>query len=491
LEKVTDWNSKETEFSYDPDSDLTSTVFPSESKDEDTYAYNDADQMSEVKMLKGTETLASLVYTRDDDGQVKGATSTGLPGEEKPVYEYDVNNRLTKGATVAYEYDAANNPTKIGTGTYKYNAGDELETGPSLTYTYDEMGERTKTKPTTGPATTYGYDQAGELTSVERPKEGEVAEIKDAYAYDGNGLRATQTISGTTTYMVWDVTESLPLLLSDGTNSYIYGPGGLPIEQISSGGTVTYLHHDQQGSTRLLTGTTGTVTGKCSYSAYGTPTCEGTATTPLEFDGEYTSSDTGLIYMRARVYDPATAQFLTRDPLAAISGEPYSYAGDNPLNASDPTGLIFGIPGTPSWEEVGEGIAGWGDTITFGATKWAREQLGDENVNTCSTAYQAGGYTGLATAALIPGEDEAELPEDGSQLGHIFRSAEGHLAEDTPENRQLLTSTANNADNYVGTNEYGNQIYAQRQSNGSEIWVEVRNGTIQNGGVNTAPRYNP
>jgi YD repeat-containing protein len=204
------------------DSELVKTVFPSETKDEDTYAYNDADQMSEVKMLKSTETLASLVYTRDNDGQVKGATSTGLPGEEKPAYEYDENNRLTKGAGVAYEYDAANNPTKIGTGTYKYNSGDELETGPSLTYTYNEEGQRTKAKPSSGPATTYGYNQAGELTSVERPKEGEITEIKDTYAYDDNGLRASQTISGTTTYMVWDMTEELPLLLSDGTNSYIW-----------------------------------------------------------------------------------------------------------------------------------------------------------------------------------------------------------------------------------------------------------------------------
>ena len=104
-----------------------------------------------------------------------------------------------------------------------------------------------------------------------------------------------------------------------------------------------YLHHDQAGSTLLLTGSTGKTEGSYSYSAYGTPEHTGTATTPLGFDGEYTSPDTGLIYMRARVYDPATAQFLTRDPLAAISGEPYSYAGDNPVNESDPTGLLFEI----------------------------------------------------------------------------------------------------------------------------------------------------
>jgi RHS repeat-associated protein len=297
--------------------------------------------MSEVRMLKGTETLASLAFTRDKDGHVKTVTSKGLPGEEKPTDEYDSNSRLTKGAGIAYEYDSANNPTKIGAGSYKYNSGDELETGPSLSYTYDELGERTKTKPTTGPPTTYGYDQASDVTSVERPKEGEVAEIKDSYTYNGDGLRVSQTISGTTTYMAWDTAEELPLLLSDGTNSYIYGPGGLPIEQIniSTGGT-TYLHHDQQGSTRLLTGSAGTVTGKCTYGAYGTATCEGTTTTPLGYDGQYTSSDTGLIYLRARVYDPATAQFLSVDPDVASTGEPYSYGGDDPVNSSDPTGMI-------------------------------------------------------------------------------------------------------------------------------------------------------
>jgi len=347
LEKVTDWNSKATKFSYNQDSDLGKTTFPSETKDEDTYAYNHADQMSEVKMKRSSETLASLVYTRDNDGQVKTTTSKGLPGEEKPSYEYDANSRLTKGAGVAYEYDAANNPTKLGTGTYKYNSGNELETGPSLTYSYNEEGQRTKTTPATGPAASYGYDQAGNLTSVERPKEGEVAEIKDSYAYNGDGLRVSQTISGGTSYLVWDTAEELPLLLSDGTNSYIYGPGGLPIEQISSGGTTSYLHHDQQGSTRLLTGSTGTVTGKCTYGAYGVPTCEGATTTPLGYDAQYTSSDTGLIYLRARTYDPATAQFISVDPEVKQTRTPYSYAGDDPIDRADPMGKD-----SPTAEEI-------------------------------------------------------------------------------------------------------------------------------------------
>ena len=107
------------------------------------------------------------------------------------------------------------------------------------------------------------------------------------------------------------------------TKMYVYGPHETTIEQINnSAGAVTYLHHDQAGSTRLITGSTGKVEGKCSYSAYGTPTCEGSATPRFGYDGQYTNSDTGLIYMRARVYDPATAQFLSRDPLAARPARP-------------------------------------------------------------------------------------------------------------------------------------------------------------------------
>ena len=89
LEKVTDWLEHTTKFAYNPDSGPQTTTFPSGTGEEDTYAYNNADQMTEAKMLKGTETLASLVYSRDADGQVKTTTAKGLPGEEETSYTYD------------------------------------------------------------------------------------------------------------------------------------------------------------------------------------------------------------------------------------------------------------------------------------------------------------------------------------------------------------------------------------------------------------------
>jgi RHS repeat-associated protein len=475
LASVTDWLGNTTSFTYDPDSNLTSTIFPEATHETDEYRYDSAGEPTDTSFDNASGTLASLQYERNSEGQVDLATSSGLAGEETTQYAYDQDSRLTKAGSTAYEYDADGNPTKDGASTNAYDAADQLETSSTASYAYNEVGERnTTTTPTAGPATTYGYDQAGDLTSVTRPKESEIPAIEDSYGYNGEGLRTSETVSGSTAYLTWDLAEPLPLLLSDGADSFIYGPGGIPVEQINNTtGTATYLHHDQAGSTRLLTGSTGKTEGSYSYSPYGTPEHTGTATTPLGYDGEYTSSDTGLIYLRAREYDPATGQFLTRDPLAAISGAPYSYAGDNPLNRSDPTGLLpFGIK-LPSWEEAGEAVAGWGDTITFGLTKKIREGIGDENVDTCSGAYQSGGVAGLVTGALIPGEDDAEAGELG-----VEGVDEGADVGSTPEGRPF-------------TQHYGLETGPERNIPGSVVDQTINENPGVPGRNGTTVYYDP
>jgi hypothetical protein len=79
------------------------------------------------------------------------------------------------------------------------------------------------------------------------------------------------------------------------------------------------------------------------------------------------------------------------------------------------------------------------------------------------------------------------LPENPSQLGHIFRDAPGHLP-DTIANRQLLLDTATNPANSFGVNRFGNEVFVSTRADGSQVWVETRNGIIQNGGVNNPPR---
>ena len=334
LSSISDWLGNTTSFAYDPDTNIKTATFPTATGNVDTSTYDNADQLAGTTFAQAGNTLASLNYQRDSDGQITQASSSGL-NDPTHSYTYNTLNQLSADNTNSYSYDNADNPTTLaGASGYTYDAANQLASSPTASYSYNSLGQRTTTTPTSGTATNYGYDEAGRLTSV-------TAATNATYTYDGDGLRATRTTGGSTSYFAWDRTSSLPLLLSDGTNSYIYGPRNLPIEQIDSSGNATYYHHDQLGSTRLLTNSTGNTAATFDYNAFGNLTSStGSATTPLGYAGQYTDPETGLQYDQARYYDPQTGQFISRDPLEAQTWQPYSYAVDNPVNWSDPTGEI-------------------------------------------------------------------------------------------------------------------------------------------------------
>jgi RHS repeat-associated protein len=68
------------------------------------------------------------------------------------------------------------------------------------------------------------------------------------------------------------------------------------------------------------------------------------------FTGEQHDADSELYYLRARYYDPESGRFLSRDPLPG--GQPYAYAGGNPINRVDPSGLTWSS--TIGWDIVDE-----------------------------------------------------------------------------------------------------------------------------------------
>ena len=334
LEKVTDWLGKETTFSYNRDSQAKTITFPAATSNVDEFAYNRAGEMTSVSMKKGAAVLASMTYTRDSLGRVEKSVDTGFSEEAERNYEYDSADRLTKSNGTLFEYDAANNVKKISPTTYTYDKADQIATASNATLEYNNVGERVKSTPTGGSATTFSYDQASNLTKNVS------GGVENTFKYDGTGLRSTETRGASTYPMVWDSTSGLPLLLRRGADYYVYGPGGLVISRITSG-TAAYHHHDQLGSTRILTNSSGEVTGTYRYGPNGALWKQTGTGTQMGFAGQFRmGSENQLIYLRARTYDPVTAQFLTPDPLAAISGETYAYAAANPVNAVDPLGLI-------------------------------------------------------------------------------------------------------------------------------------------------------
>jgi RHS repeat-associated protein len=288
-------------------------------------------------------------------------------------------------------------------------------------------------------------------------------------------------------------------MLEDGATSYLYGPEGTPIEQITAAGQTRYYHHDQLGSSRALTDEDGEPIATYTYTPYGTlKASSGSATNPFGYAGQYTDA-TGLQYLRARYYDPATAQFLTRDPLHAETGAPYGYASGDSVDNSDPGGLF-------SLQDASDALAGFGDALTAGGTKAIRQAIGSDGTDYCSGAYEAGkigGYVAGATvgaaagARAIAAARAAAAAEEAADAGvafrenvaHIFRNAPGHLAEDTEANRALLQSAVT-PENAVGTRAGGAiTVYRQLLPDGRQVWVQVRNGhEITNGGVNTIPR---
>jgi RHS repeat-associated protein len=137
----------------------------------------------------------------------------------------------------------------------------------------------------------------------------------------------------------WDTNGSLPLVLSDGTNDYIYGPGTTPVEEVSlSNSTPTYMTYTASDSIWLTTNGVGGETGFWGYDAFGN-LAFGTPSSPFGYAGQYLDPSTGLSNMRARWYEPQTGNFTTRDPAFASTDTAYDYAEGDPVDVSDPSGL--------------------------------------------------------------------------------------------------------------------------------------------------------
>jgi RHS repeat-associated protein len=257
-------------------------------------------------------------------------------------------------------------------------------------FTYNARGDRTAQSTAGGSTLDLSYDQADRLIGV-----GSTV----SYAYNGDGLRVSKDVNGTTSHFVWNQTQATPELLGDGATDYIYGPYGEAIEQISAS-TATYLLQDQQGSTRLLTDDAGNVIGRYNYDAWGKVASHaGNAVSNLQYDGQYTDAETGYQYLRARYYDPTSGQFLTTDPIVSLTLSRYGFADNDPLRYGDPTGRWFGLDtliGTVVGATVGTvvGAASYGFGVVTGSQQFSWRGLGGS---------VAGGFVGGAVAGACEG----------------------------------------------------------------------------------------
>jgi len=170
--------------------------------------------------------------------------------------------------------------------------------------------------------------------------------ISNRYAYLGDGGRISVTVgSETITYTLELAAPLVQVLVAneDGDSTrYLYGVARIGEDD----GTWRYHLADHLGSVRSLVDANSSVDGTRAYQPYGASLdTVGTASSIYGFTGEQTDP-TALVYLRARYYGPRTRQFVSRDLWRGTMRHPgmfngFNYVGANPVNRTDPLGLIY------------------------------------------------------------------------------------------------------------------------------------------------------
>ncbi len=354
--------------------------------------------------------LQNSIYTLDKVGNVTNKkTSYG-----NFDYGYSPTYRLTSAKQPAplknreYEYDPVGNRLKTETvnENWTYNTNHQLQsygTKNNLTsFIYDKNGSTVSQTDKNG-VEEYVYNIAGRLSEIKRN-----GTTVASYYYDPFGMRLWKEVNGKRTYFLYANEGMLAEYNHTGQliQSYLHVPetmwGTSTIGMIKNG-EASFYQHDKLGTPNLLTSKSGRVLWQGKIDAFGevfVTTSE--IDSPLRFPGQYYDGEGGLHQNYFRDYNVRTGRYLQSDPIGLMGGvNTYGYVGGNPVMYYDPYGLwAWGDPLPQSWVD---GAAGFGDTISFGATSGIRNMAGIGSVNKCSSAYSNGEWAAIGLSVGFGG----------------------------------------------------------------------------------------
>ena len=243
---------------------------------------------------------------------------------------------------------------------------DSAQNGRHRAFAYSAAGTlltRTLTVGTGTPSTeaNFGYDELDRMTAAS------VSGTSTAYAYYADSWMRASAVSGTTTTTwTYDGAQLLSQTVKDGTNpafttSYLHQAGKALWESDANG--VRVYAYDPMGNVRghVAQLTSGSTTGmyyqrQFDYDAFGSFRREqlgtldgtshafgltpitGTPSTGLRAKGMWLDAGLNLYKTQTRSYAPDLGRFTQLDPAHAGQNW-YAYAGGDPINRSDPSGL--------------------------------------------------------------------------------------------------------------------------------------------------------
>ncbi len=89
--------------------------------------------------------------------------------------------------------------------------------------------------------------------------------------------------------------------------------------ETTSEGQSAYPLQDGNEDVTALTNSSGAVTARFRYGAFGQPFASNSTATRFTFAGYQFDVHSGLYYARQRYYDPSTGRFLGEDPMLAVN----------------------------------------------------------------------------------------------------------------------------------------------------------------------------
>ena len=296
-------------------------------------------------------------YWYDAEGQIFRScywTNSPPPFTNVCYDEYGVDRRWSPASEKTYQYDAAANRAD-SLAAAVLGAGNRVTGFKGHNLTYDANGN-VLTKYGTNPqwgtdSSTFTWDAAGRLKSVTTWPAGG-AHTTVSFAYDALGRRVSKTVNGVTQWYAHDGDQVAMILDSLGQRLKLelgWAPGANNLAFVRGPSwTSVAMTTPQNGTVRgLVSPVAGAPVRKVYDSAFaaipatwGDMTADTGTIVPIRMGGAEFDQETKLYYMRARYYDPQLGRFLSEDPIGIPGGlNLYRYAGNDPINSRDPTGL--------------------------------------------------------------------------------------------------------------------------------------------------------
>ena len=398
---IIDKNGNTTYISYDEKGNIIKVTHPEINgvKPEETFVYNDRNQMTQHTDLRGTVT----VYGYDAAAMPISKTIGGI---NSITYLYE--NGLLKsqtdamGNTVKYSHnsigqvesmtDAAGNITR-----YEYDAcGNLLKTtdanGKTIVNTYDGNYQKTSVTDANGNKTEYSFNGNMKNDAVTMPDNNTIR-----YEFDGEDrpVKVIDQVGNVTTTKYDKAGRVIAKFFADGGNITLeYDKAGNVIKETNPKGAVTVKTYDANGNVLSVTDNDGNIT-RYQYNAMGKKvravnSASGTTVYEYSKAGDLLSETDALGNKKVYTYDDFGNMLTATDANGNVTTHTYD-ANNNMISVRD----ALGNTTTYTYNSLNQLVAvkdAKNNTVTYGYDALGRRTtITDAKNNVFTTVYDGNG----------------------------------------------------------------------------------------------------